>query len=239
MYLLAWEDDYHKGGRCREIDWQYPLSCYRKGKDKTATLNDVLDRLTWADFPTTEAQMNKEKKLVHLLMEAGANPNLKSGEIFISFIKNDRVAVALELAKTPGFGFPNGAENKVLSHLAYNIGTNELHHPCYYRTQQALAEEKSDRPWNKERIKRLETSLQDGLKYHKAWQKDSKDLIYLLFQKGVYPQNDAKLFQFLAPVVLERDPDFFEKKKQKVLEQIQRAKTPVQIYNALMIREKE
>ena len=237
MYLLEWEDDYHRGGRYREVDWQYPLLRYEKGNDKIEILNDVLYRLTSADFPTTTKQMEKERKLAHLLIQSGADSNLK--EAFTSFIEKDRVAVALELVKSPDFCFPDGEENRVLNSLSYNIMTKGMHHPCYYRTEQELATESIERPWNKEKIKRLQERLQDGLGYHKIWQKDSKDLIYLLFQKGVYPQNDEKLFQFLAPVVLEREPDFFEKKRQRVLKRIQRAQTPVQIYNALMIREKE
>lgn len=237
MYLLEWEDDYHRGGRYREVDWQYPLLRYEKGNDKIEILNDVLYRLTSADFPTTTKQMEKERKLAHLLIQAGADSNLK--EAFTSFIEKDRVAVALELVKSPDFCFPNGEENRVLNGLSYNISTKGMHHPCYYRTERELAEESTERPWNKEKIKKLQERLQDGLGYHKVWQKDSKDLIYLLFQKGIYPQNDEKLFQFLAPVVLEREPDFFEKKRQRVLKRIQRAQTPVQIYNALMIREKE
>ena len=237
MYLLEWEDDYHRGGRYREVDWQYPLLCYKKGDNKVDILNDVLYRLTTADFPTTTKQMEKERQLAHLLIQAGADPNLK--EAFTSFVEKDRVAVALELAKSPDFCFPNGEENSVLNNLSYNISKKSMHHPCYYRTEQRLAEETTERPWNKEKIKKLKESLKDGLEHHKVWQKDSKDLICLLFQKGIYPQNDAELFQFLAPVILERDPDFFEKKKQRVLRRIQRARTPIQIYNALMIREKE
>ena len=237
MYLLEWDDDYHRGGRYREIDWQYPLLRYKKGNDKIDILNDVLYRLTSADFPTTTKQMEKERQLARLLIQAGADPNLK--EAFTSFIDKDRVAVALELAKSHDFCFPNGEENGVLNSLSYNIIEKGMHHPCYYRTEQELATESKEHPWNKEKIKKLQERLQDGLEYHKVWQKDSKDLIYLLFQKGIYPQNDEKLFQSLAPVVLEREPNFFEKKKQKVLKQIQHAKTPLQIYNALMIREKE
>lgn len=239
MYLFAWEDDYHKGGRYREVEWQGPLVWYKKGRDKKTVLNDVLYHVSFADFPTTIGQMNKEKKLVHLLMAAGANPNLKGGEIFTAFIKKNRVAAALELARSPDFCFPNGAENKVLNSLAYNIGTNKMHHPCYRKTELELEEEQDEHPWNKEKIKELKERLQAGLEYHKVWQSESKDLIYLLFQKGIYPQHDVRLFQFLAPVVLEREPDFFEKKKQKVLETIQRAKTPLQIYSALMGQEKE
>ena len=236
MYLLAWEDDYHKGGRYREVDWQYPLLRYKKGNDKTDILNDVLNRLTLADFPTTKKQMEEERRLAHLLIQAGADSNLK--EAFTSFIEKNRVAVALELAKSPDFCFPNGEENGVLNSLSYNIIANSMHHPCYYRTELELSKESIEHPWNKEKIKRLKERLKDGLAYHKVWQKDSEDLIYLLFQKGIYPQNDEKLFQYLAPVVLEREPDFFEKKRQRVLKQVQRARTPIQIYNALMVREK-
>ncbi|MDY6407978.1 MAG: hypothetical protein SPL08_04700 [Pseudomonadota bacterium] len=232
-----WEDDYHKGGQCREVDWQYPLLCYQAGKNKSDILNDVLYRLTVADFPTTAKQMEKERHLARLLIQAGADPNLKGA--FTSFIDKNRVAVALELAKSPDFCFPNGEENAVLNSLSYNIMVKSMHHPCYSKTEFALAKEAVEHPENKTKISVLKKRLQDELKYHRVWQKDSKDLIFLLFQRGIYPQNNSELFQYLAPVVLEREPDFFEKKKQRVLRRIQCAKTPLQIYNALMIREKE
>jgi len=38
---------------------------------------------------------------------------------------------------------------------------------------------------------------------------------------------------------LEKDPNFFEKKKQQVIRQITRAETPIQIYNVLMGQGKE
>ncbi len=63
-------------------------------------------------------------------------------------------------------------------------------------------------------------------------------LIYTLFQKGMYPTN-PKVFEKLAPVVLEKDCDFFNKKKEQVVSQMHRAKTPLQIYNAIMGRRKE
>lgn len=63
-------------------------------------------------------------------------------------------------------------------------------------------------------------------------------LIYTLFQKGMYPTN-PKVFEKLAPVVLEKDPEFFNRKKQQTILQMHRAKTPLQIYNAIMGRRKE
>ena len=68
MYLLAWENDYHRGGRYREVDWKYPLLSYKKGNNKTDILNDVLSRMTLADFPATTKQMEKERRLAHLLI---------------------------------------------------------------------------------------------------------------------------------------------------------------------------
>ena len=63
-------------------------------------------------------------------------------------------------------------------------------------------------------------------------------LAFLLFQKGLYPSNE-RCFEKLAPVVLEKDPEFFNKKKKQVISQIQHAKTPIQIYTAIMGRRKE
>ena len=70
------------------------------------------------------------------------------------------------------------------------------------------------------------------------YQEYKKELVCTLFQKGMYPTN-PKVFEKLAPVVLEKDCDFFYKKKEQVLSQMKRAKTPLQIYNAIMGRRKE
>jgi len=236
--LTAWEDDYHKGGRYRDVEWNQSLLYYQKGQSKKEVVNDVLMRLTWADFPKSLRQKENEKKLTHLLLTAGADPNLEDcgDSLFVTFVKKDRVGPALEIAEHPDFHFPRGNENTVFDTLSYNISSNTMHHPCYNWIKRQQKELPS---WAKDEKKELQKRLPEALKYHEIWQKESKDLIYLLFQKGIYPQYDAELFQYLAPVVLERDPEFFEKKKQQVIRQITRAKTPIQIYNAIMGQEKE
>ena len=73
---------------------------------------------------------------------------------------------------------------------------------------------------------------------NKQENKNRDDLIYALFQKNMYPTN-PKVFEKLLPVILERDPQFFDKKKQIVQRSLERAKTPIQIYSALMGKGKE
>ena len=225
---------YHKGAKYRQVDWQFPL-LYKISDD---TLKEVLERLTWADFPATLETAEKEAEVVRLVLEAGGNPNQMNYDdsVFVCFMDKNRVGAALEIAKRPNFQFPRGEENKILGALASNVGTNKHNHPCYLSTQLELENLPS---WNKKRKEQLEKKLQEDLRYHKAWQHQSKDLIYTLFQQGVYPQNYTKLFQCLAPIVLEKDPEFFTKKKEQIISQMHHAKTPTQIYDALMNRKKE
>ena len=85
-----WEDDYHKGGQCREVDWQYPVLCYQAGKNKSDILNDVLYRLTVADFPTTAKQMDEaiasakgragSKRMIWSRRAAQYEENINSGD---------------------------------------------------------------------------------------------------------------------------------------------------------------
>ena len=73
---------------------------------------------------------------------------------------------------------------------------------------------------------------------HRQENKNRDDLIYALFQKNMLPTN-PKVFEKLLPVILKKDPQFFEKKKQIVQRSLERAKTPIQIYTALMGTGKE
>ena len=239
IYFTYYEPPYYGVGcgRDRSVDWNGPLLFYKKGESREDILLRTMCCLLDADFPRFLKQKENERKLVHLLLEAGLNPNMERSEksIFLLFVEKGRVAPALEIAQHPDFRFPKGEEGAVFDKLSFNLSSSRWHHPCYNWIN---IEQDSLPDWAKDRKKRLQEKLPEAMKYHRIWQEETKDLAFLLFQKGLYPSNE-RCFEKLAPVVLEKDPDFFNKKKKQVISQIQHAKTPIQIYNALMGKRKE
>jgi len=155
--------------------------------------------------------------LIRLILDAGANPNFYSdtyrSSLFGEFLAKKKSYVALEIAKTEGFTSPKDSD-EAFNHLASSLKFYlQWGRPCPGDTKEEtdlIAQNCSDR----------------------------RDLTYHLFQKGFYP-HDEKVFQALVPIVLEKDPEFFDKRKKQVASQIMRAKTPIQIYNAIMGQEKE
>jgi len=217
--LYAYADDYHKGGRNWPVEWENILTCshFRTQYDRQCVLNETLERLVDVNFPSSVEQVNKEKGLVRLILDAGANPNFYSSSynnhIFDKFLLKRKSYVALEIAKTDGFTGPHNAEN-TFDILAGSLG--------FYLQW--------GKPYPGDTNEESAISAQNC--------SDRKELVHLLFQQGLYPRNE-NVFQALVPVVLEKDPDFFEKKKKQVTTQLSLAKTPLQIYNALMGKEKE
>ena len=217
--LYAYADDFYKGGRNWPLDWEKNLEyChFRSESDRQSALNRTLEDVAHANFPSTMEQMNKERGLIRLILDAGANPNFYSSHydrpIFDQFLLQRKSYAALEIAKTTDFmgpKNPDGTFNILYDSLAFYLNWNQPPHGDTKEETAVINQNCSDR----------------------------KDLVYLLLQKGIYPR-DVVVFENLVPIVLEKDPNFFEKKKQQVIHQITRAKTPIEIYNAIMGQEKE
>ena len=219
LTLYTYENDYHKGGRNRIVGWQNGLlySHFRTQYDRQCRLNETLERLVEVNFPNSVEQMNKERGLARLVLDAGANPNFYShsykSTIFDQFLSKRKSHIALEIAKTDGFLGPENTE-QAFDVLAGTLG--------YYMQ------------WKKPMPG--DTEEESAVIAQNC--ADRRELVYRLFQIGLYPR-DEKVFQSLVPVILERDPAFFENKKKQVASQLLRAKTPLQIYSALKGQEKE
>ena len=198
------------GSRSWEIDCFKPLQelKYSKTKTRQQALNETLMNLTQGDFPKTRKRMDKEQKVIHLTLLAGANPNYsecRCGSVFDSFWYSKKGYGLLELVQDNRFESPKELQ-----------GFYDSFHwiPLYC------------------------SASDEKILLAKQENKNREDLVYALFQKGMYPTN-PKVFEKLSPIVLERDPEFFNKKKEQVVSQMKRAKTPLQIYNALMGKRKE
>ncbi len=208
-------DIYETSGGTRS----WPVECLRPLCDlidsKTMTRQKALDEtllnLTRGDLPKTLGRMEKEKKVIHLLLVAGANPNYSKyysdglSSVFDSFRYRDKTYGMLELAQDNRFESPQRLQEFY----------NNFHWAPIYC---GFSDEE--------------------LRLNKQENQNREDLIYALFQKNMYPTN-PKVFEKLAPVVLKKDPQFFDKKKQETQKCLAQAKTPTQIYTALMGKRKE
>ncbi len=164
-----------------------------------------------ADYPKTVEQMQKESELIRLILDAGCNPNYPI--LFEDSVARKKIYAALEIAKTDGFVAPKKL-NTIFADLADGL--------CFHSQ------------W--ERSAYLNLKKQSDLT--KQVMKDLKDLVYILYQKGIYPTNQ-KLFEKLLPVVLEKDPEFLNQRKKRVISQKKSAKPSVQIRNSLIRKQKE
>ena len=195
----AWEVDCFKS--LRELDCS-------KEKTRQQALDETLMNLTRGDFPETRERMEQERKVIHLTLLAGADPNYSGsylGSIFDSFSRSNKAYGLLELAQDNRFESPKKLQEfyeEIYQLLPAFIGFSDK--------ETLFGQEKKNRA----------------------------DLIYTLFQKGMYPTN-PEIFKKLTPIILEREPDFFNQKKKEVVTKLQHAKTPIQIYNALMGKRKE
>ena len=128
--LVATYEDYHKGKRGWPIKWYEYLEYTDINADPQKiqkVLDDTLYRITTADFPVSLKQMQKEKALFRLTLDAGANPNLEyHSKIFFSLLVNEnKIHFAFELAKREGFYFSDNAD-KIFEPLAYNISPDNF-----------------------------------------------------------------------------------------------------------------
>lgn len=197
------------GYRAWPVEWNKELCAkYETPEDKQKALDETLMRLTRGDFPKTMKQMEKERKVIRLTLLAGANPN-----------------------------YVDSYHGSVFESFWYSkkgYGLAELLKDDRFASPTKLQEFYERFDWKP--IYCCDSDEEMLLK--KKENENRADVIYTLFQKGMYPTNQ-KIFEKLTPVVLEKDPEFFNKKKEQVLTQMKRAKTPVQIFNAIMGKQKE
>ena len=217
------EADIYSDARRWPVHWDKDLGNgrFKNEQDRQRALDDNLACLVTVDSPSSLEQLKKEKKLARLILDAGADANryyrFHNRNIFDDFLLQEKPHIALEIAKTDEFMGP-GRPFKIFDHLMDKLE--------FYLRWKELFQEGDDNGDKKK-----------SALYAQNYE-DQKEVVYLLFQKGIYPP-DVHVFERLSSVVLERDPDFFNKKKEQVILQMQRAETPLQIYNALMGNRKE
>ena len=213
------KDNYYRMARSWPVAWEKELGQgqFKNKEDRQRALNKTLESFVEADFPSSVKQMKKEREMVGLILEVGADPNYYSEaynqNIFDAFLGKRKSHIALEIAKADGFAKPGNVDqtfNFLADALTFYLQWNR---PYPGATQE-------------ETIVKAQNC------------QDRKELVCNLFQKNIYP-HDRDVFVKLIPVVLEKDPDFVEKKKQQVIAQLIQAKTPVQFFNALMGKSKE
>lgn len=197
------------GYRAWPVGWGEKLySKYKTLEDKQKALNETLMNLTRGDFPETRKQMEQERKVIQLTLLAGANPNSYDSYLGSAF------------------------DSFWYSKKGY--GLLELVKDDRFESPTKLQEFYENFHW----MPVFYGSPDEEILLAKQENENRANVIYTLFQKGMYPTN-PKVFEKLAPVVLEKDCDFFNKQKKQVVSQMKRAKTPIQIYNALMGKRKE
>ena len=196
------------GERSWPVDCFKPLQelKYSKSKTRQQALDETLMKLTWGDFPTTAPKMKKQQEIIHLTLKAGANPN------YADWCSGSVFDAFWNPNKgdLKGFGLLEVVKDerflppKKLQEFYENFSW----YPVYYFSKEEVA------------LGRQENA-------HRS------DLIYTLFRKNMYP-TDFKIFKKLSAVVLEKDPQFFDKKKKEMQQLLGKAKTPEQTYAVLM-----
>ena len=197
------------GYRAWPVNWAEKIHhSYKTPEDKQKALNETLMNLTQGDFPETMEQMEKERKAIRLTLLAGANPN-----------------------------YSDSYHGSVFDSFWYSkkgYGLAELLKDDRFESPVKLQEFYERFDW-----KPLYCGdFDEELLLKKKENENRADVIYTLFQKGMYPTN-PKVFEKLLPVVLEKDCEFFNKRKEQTITQLKHAKTPVQVFNALMGQRKE
>ena len=197
------------GYRAWPVKWDERLyQSYKTPEDKQKALNETLMKLTCGDFPETIEEMEQERKVIRLTLLAGANPNCSDSY--------------------------HGSVFESFWYSEKGYGLSELVKDDRFESPVKLQEFYERFDWKP--IYCDDSNKEMLLK--KQENENRADVIYTLFQKGMYPTNQ-KIFEKLAPVVLEKDPEFFNKRKEQTITQLTRAKTPAQIFNALMGKQKE
>ena len=198
------------GSRAWEIDCFKPLRAlkYSKTKTRQQALDETLMNLTRGDFPKTKKRMDEEQKVIHLTLLAGADPNYSD--------------------------FYHGSVFESFWYSKKGYGLAELLKDDRFESPKKLQEFYERFDW-----KPIYCDDSDKEMLLKKKENENRaDVIYTLFQKGMYP-TDQKIFEKLAPVVLEKDCEFFNKRKEQTITQLKHAKTPVQVFHALIGNRKE
>ena len=148
------------GYRAWEVEWDKELcGKYKTPEDKQRALNETLMRLTRGNFPKTIEQMDQERKVIRLTLLAGANPNYSDSH-------HGSVFDSFWYSKK-GYG------------LLELVKDDRFETPVklqeFYETFGTL-------PFD------FMASDAEFLR-NKKENKNRTDLIYSLFQKGMYPQS--------------------------------------------------
>ena len=175
----------------------WPLHCFDPlytNSNRQLALNDILYTLTQGNPPGTVERIEEERRIIQLVLKAGADPNYSCSydtpsSVFDSFIAHKKFYGALEVAKTAGFGGPKNPEEtfKILEKALY----------CYLRWGCPY-------PGGIKSVADLNAQICE----------DQRKLVGVLYGKGICPQ-DAQIRQALQPV--------FEEEKQKLSAHMKKA----------------
>ncbi len=174
LYMYANDFWGERRGRTFPIEWggTWELGHLEDEQDYQKALERIWECILDADPAGSVTQMQNEKKLVRLLLEAGANPNYYSRaygqEIFDLFSRN-KAYIALEIAKAEGFKKSKNLTEtfKMLADIQNSFKQGKAPYSCN----------------NKE-----EAQLNAQIR------SDYEELISILFQKGMCP-GDSKVLE--------------------------------------------
>ena len=174
-------DIYYAGsGLCGACEAQ-AIDCFapiKNEKNRQFALNETLCLLTKGSYPITIERLEKECRMIQLVLRAGADPNYRCyyqtpSAVFDSFLDRGNFYGALEIAKSDRFIAPEYPE-KTFSILADGVNASEC--------------------WNNQPGKKKTVCDLNWRTY-----KDQKALLCTLFDKGIYPQHPL-LRQKLQPI---------------------------------------
>lgn len=206
------------GYRAWPLNWSEHLYGIKKCSDKEVQdrLNKTLLKLACGDLPDTIKQLAFERKAIQLVLDAGADPNVTyghEGPVFQIFVDNQKRYGALAVAKHPDFNRPEDTEKtfRILSHqLAF-----------YRHWGRACPSEKDEE-----------------MRLNKQTTADDKELLFVLFQKEIYPYREDT-FDVLYPIIVKDNPLFFKQVKETKIVKLSTANTDKRIWKELIGQQKE
>ena len=194
----------------RELGYALKKGHFDNEVDKQRGLNHALEIMAYlSERPKTLTRLQLEESLVTLLLDAGASPN-------VSLPYYHRVFDSFV-----GYGKCFAALEIAKRKHFTTPGIPE-------QVFSVLAV----------RLEQQKMGKGEDFETRQRYYSDQKELVRILFQKGIYPV-DHKLFERLVPFVLEDDPEFFKKVKQQTMEQLKEADTPASMFRVLRGKGKE
>ena len=165
-------------GKARPLNCLDPITHKR---NRQLALNETLRRLAKGDPARSMARLEEERQIIQLTLSAGADPNCAcpydmSESILDSFLYFKKAYGALEVAKSDSFTRPKTLDN-TFGELAYSLS----HYLKYGRLAPDL--------WD----------TQEECDLYKRDIADKIDLVYVLFSKGMKPDN-PRILKALQPL---------------------------------------